>query len=86
MNQSDANRVAQLIANYGASLGLSRPTCMVQNAARKWSLLATCIDPLTGQQISQSIDVQAEANEEIFIRHAGSLLMQTLDATFHTKH
>lgn len=86
MNQTKANQVAQSIANFGFSLGLSQPTCLVQYAARDWRVTATCKDPLTGRHTERNIDVQAEANEEILIRHAGCLLMFSLESTFHTKH
>ena len=86
MNQTKANQVAQSIANFGFSLGLSRPTCLVQYAASDWRVTASCADPLTGQYLTRSTNVEADANEELLLCDAGTLLMFSLESTFHTKH
>lgn len=86
MNQNDANRIALDVANFGASLGLSRPACLVQNAPQDWLIVVTCRNPLTGLSIVRKCTVKAESNEEALIGDAGRIQMLSLQANFHTKH
>lgn len=87
MNQAEANAIAQRIANFGASLGLSEATCLVHYVAPDWIVKTFCKSPADGKTYIKANHFKtADGDLEVRIEENGKLLMQSLQATFHTKH